>query len=915
MINLSVLPQAMNLRSLHTRILKTLTYPLPTTCFTNDDCVALEAALYRKSLPKCGVSSKLPLAVRYAPVGYMGIGMPQLHVQQGICHLRELIRALPTNGITSQQMQISNEVLHLMTGTPTWIFDQHHSQLAKLIDEVWMQSTWEFVLTYHITVFSPKPYFTLPRQHDSFLMPTFIAMDIPTGDLTKINQCRLYLQVLTISDIVDAGGHMVLTDYMNGHRPFDRQSQYNWPEQGRPDELSWRLWRHHLRKAYLLPRSTVMRLPLGEWRYKSHQKWIWRHDIHWDCLYRATGRVYARYDKVHDLHRNTRSNQCWYMFHSIVQQYDKTHTRICTVSRTTNTQALWTSTSYATAHHLPSMTKPPNEPQPLLDTYYTFRQFSDNDDGATLAQRMSTTTSNLVGDGSYERKDDSGSAAFILETSDKSSRISNAHLVPANTPTIFEKHNDPYRCELFALFSGLLTIYDLEKRFSTIFQPITIAVDNDSALEHGTIFIDDILATNQHFDILQAIRTLRTLIRSLLIPTIVQDHRDREVHQSELTTLESLNYECDLIAKFARVHMQMCPGATPSLRLPFESIAIWLDDKKIYKNFNSELLNFCSMPQIRAYYMKKYQWDQTAFQAINWEAINSAMKLVSFSTRTWLSKFNCGFIGTAAMLSYREYWLHDSCPLCSLTKETNQHILQCPHPPHRQKLLMLLNDLKIWLSTSNCEPILASEIIRITTLWMNPQNHHITSNCPPIQHQIQIGWHHLLFGKISKRITEWQHNYVIAHSLRRDAQSWTSRFIQKIWTKLLRPAWQHRNSVVHSHEKRTTTTRLYQDIQEEVSELYRSTDVEMLAAIDKPLFDQPLDTLLQQPQQQLQAWCNSVETAMKYSLQPSSTTHDPTQLHLPFAPPPIRLQQPPVQEPLPTAVNSPHLTPIQRRIK
>ena len=59
MINLSTLPYTINLRSLHTRIIKTLIYPLPTMCLTQEDCVALEAALYRKSLPKCGVSSKL----------------------------------------------------------------------------------------------------------------------------------------------------------------------------------------------------------------------------------------------------------------------------------------------------------------------------------------------------------------------------------------------------------------------------------------------------------------------------------------------------------------------------------------------------------------------------------------------------------------------------------------------------------------------------------------------------------------------------------------------------------------------------------------------------------------------------------------------------------------------------------------
>ena len=210
------------------------------------------------------------------------------------------------------------------------------------------------------------------------------------------------------------------------------------------------------------------------------------------------------------------------------------------------------------------------------------------------------------------------------------------------------------------------------------------------------------------------------------------------------------------------------------------------------------------------------------------------------------------------MLSYRKYWLHDTCPLCKQERETNIHIIQCTDPTHHQKLTLLINDLNKWLSTSNCEPTMARKIIRVTTLWISPHaNHQITSTCPPIQHQLMIGWHHLMFGKISHQITTWQHNYVTTHSLRRDAQSWTSRFIQKIWTTVLRPAWQHRNLIVHSRKHRTTTTRLYQDIQEEVTE-----------------FDQPLDDLLKHPHHQLQAWCNSIETAMRYSLQPSSTTHD-----------------------------------------
>ena len=187
---------------------------------------------------------------------------------------------------------------------------------------------------------------------------------------------------------------------------------------------------------------------------------------------------------------------------------------------------------------------------------------------------MLATPSFLVADGSYERKDDSGAAAFILETEDKLSRVSNAHLVPENPPTITHKCCDPYRCELFSLFSGLLTPYDLEQRFAQTFATVTVCVDNDTALDKGAAYTGPIQATDQHFDILQSIRSLRVLLRTPIVTKNVQGHRYRDIPRHELSHVESLNYECDLIAKFARVHMQAFPHLQPTLRLPFESISI-----------------------------------------------------------------------------------------------------------------------------------------------------------------------------------------------------------------------------------------------------------------------------------------------------------------------------------------------------
>lgn len=178
--------------------------------------------------------------------------------------------------------------------------------------------------------------------------------------------------------------------------------------------------------------------------------------------------------------------------------YNNSHTRLCTVARITTYKALWTGTSYDVVNPLCDMLHTPNIPPQAFEPYFTFRQFSDNDNGEKIAQ----SSSYLVGDGSYERKYDTGTAAFAWETADRSSRITNTHLVPANPPTITKKWSDPYRCELCALLSCLITLYDIEQRFSCQFQPVTIAVDNDSALDKGATYTDPVQATDQHFDML-----------------------------------------------------------------------------------------------------------------------------------------------------------------------------------------------------------------------------------------------------------------------------------------------------------------------------------------------------------------------------------------------------------------------------
>ena len=178
----------MNLSALHCRITKTIFYPLLVTSFTNEQCTHLEKLLYQKNLPRCGISSKFPLAIRYSPKCFYGLDIANFYISQGTFHVQELIKSFDQDNITSQQFQLSLELAQLTIGSPTWLFDQDSYKYSHLLDNVWMGSTWKFLHEYKFKIHAPHLDLQPPRLNDKFIMPTFAAMSISPKNLSRLNK-------------------------------------------------------------------------------------------------------------------------------------------------------------------------------------------------------------------------------------------------------------------------------------------------------------------------------------------------------------------------------------------------------------------------------------------------------------------------------------------------------------------------------------------------------------------------------------------------------------------------------------------------------------------------------------------------------------------------------------------------------
>jgi hypothetical protein len=103
-------------------------------------------------------------------------------------------------------------------------------------------------------------------------MDYFIAQCYSPSNLKLLNQCRLYLQAFSLTDITSADGKQIIQHYKKGILGQDRRSNLRWPTQQRPGKKAWNLWQQALQ--HLEERGNLIK-PLGKWTTPPHQIWHW----------------------------------------------------------------------------------------------------------------------------------------------------------------------------------------------------------------------------------------------------------------------------------------------------------------------------------------------------------------------------------------------------------------------------------------------------------------------------------------------------------------------------------------------------------------------------------------------------------------------------------------------------------------
>ena len=147
-------------------------------------------------------------------------------------------------------MQSIIEWYHVSAGLTGQILSNPSKQV-NFVNSIWFQDLISFMATSNIRIYTTD-FFTvnLQRNNDRSIMSEINKLNLPKQQKIQINACRLYLQVATLSDIVNPDGRTINQHFMEVKKPIQPKSTIRWPNQPLPSHQACKLWKKTIRTVF-----------------------------------------------------------------------------------------------------------------------------------------------------------------------------------------------------------------------------------------------------------------------------------------------------------------------------------------------------------------------------------------------------------------------------------------------------------------------------------------------------------------------------------------------------------------------------------------------------------------------------------------------------------------------------------------
>lgn len=794
---------------LRTRLLPKLSYTLHTTSFTHRQCSRLNTLLRTHIVPRLRLNQHYPSAVLYGPLKYGGMEFPHIHTLQTSVQIQYLLKQLRWNKTVANDIIVTLDSIQLLAGFGSPILEDVsqpinylgnsyflslRKRLAEIQASLWIEEVWR-----------PK----LQREGDHFLMDYFTRIPgITTTDLRKANAVRLYMRVLTISDLVDPTGRFIPDDMLTGE--WQAGSDIYWPHQVNPPAAFWATFRRCLRQSFCTgtsphqPVTAGMDLdtPLGLWLPVPRHTWF---DV---C--RTRDNVYWRVDSTIRKLASTH-HPGLYVFE---EEVDSIPLDAHPIIFKQVGSSIWTHRHYrmGTPHELEQL--PP---------------------GLTISDTLTSCPN------------------FLLVGSDASTHLSSGISTCAWMITAGQQHIQgccnitnvssvtSYRGELEGLYRSLLHV--MSRHLAP--RRLEFWCDNKAAIDKSTASLyTPGSMTQPEADVILAIQaTCRDLQHTDYSFHHVYGHQDTRRHDIGLETAlgspsslscSSLDFDtpfedapvqsptpatraphqlsreariniiCDKLANdTARAVAEADGPLPPTLQPPFVGSkvmfrigATWITSK-LTQHINTAAHESC----LREYCMQKYDWSMSTMNTISWETLHLSRKNRTPTQLMHSSKLAHDWL--PVMHREGRNSGNTQCPGCECPDETLHHFLTCNNRLMAERRTESLQTLWSRGTRKGAPKLFMTQLVHYIAEATDTKLPTTTTRDPRLTSafaaQDAIGPLMLLRGIIA---LEWIR--ILTDMGMPHPQRMMVFIVRTIWDDVVQPLWSTRNNILHNNPNFTS---------------------------------------------------------------------------------------------------------------
>ena len=835
----------------HTRVWKKLEYSLPSLTLSKKECAELMSPLLQQTLSQAGICSTIPVAVRHGPVMGGGLGLPDMYIRQGTMRVQKLVEHLWLQTPTGQLLCTALEGLQLDVGIESPVLSMNHGVYGSgLSDSSWLVHTWQFMSEHSIRYEGATASLSPLRQQDCALMEVLLTSGYTAAECRTLNRCRLYLQVVFVSELATADGKDLWAPSLLGERRRCLNT-YVWPHQARPPKRDWLFWADAIRRHFATG-LTRLSTPLGAW-LESPAGWEWWFLPSHASLYRSVS--------DQEVHRCecTRGTRIPIYSSSLVVKVPGVPPNCIPATvdhELTSVKLLSTGEVHQQSQDLDS---PRSRRQRLLDS------LREHSDGKWIAEELSCSLdidllirdllegrAVAVSDGPYNPRLHLGSAAWIIESWCGTQYLRGAGMLPGSIAD-----QNAYRSEIGGQYGIALGVWALAQLCSLTAQSkIYCACDGSSALQRCHLKMDSIGASMKQFDLLSAVTEIWEALPIRVVPVHVYGHRDET--GVELNRLEMMNVEMDCAAKAMMSIFLASRRPRPSRQNTRPGMGrLTIEGVEVHSKLQSTLEGRIVSGALEEYWLER----RPSFQdyAPDWEAFGRARREVPLYTQHFVTKWMTGFLPTNRVLVKRRQRTFRKCHICGHYEEDNLHVATCWHKSSKAVWKGLLLQLEQWLRTRHTDTDLTFLILDGLATWRaRPHTHRtydeyqdreIRESARRIQ---RWGWLSVLEGCIDPEWSEIQQRHYNAIDSRRTGHRWAVDFIKQVW-QILVHLWLHRNKKLHEVESAQKDLNGWPSLERAVT-IECSRGVDVLPHHFAQFFREEADVILARPLDKVKRW-------------------------------------------------------------